>query len=54
MSGLEVLVVVLAVVAGAVAQASSGFGITLIAAPVLVAVEPGSYTHLTLPTTPYV
>ena len=40
MSGLEVLVVVLAVVAGAVAQASSGFGITLIAAPVLVAVEP--------------
>ena len=40
MSGLEVLVVVLAVVAGAVAQASSGFGITLIAAPVVVAVEP--------------
>ena len=40
MSGLEVLVVVLAVVAGAVAPASSGFGITLIAAPVLVAVEP--------------
>ena len=40
MSGLEVLVVVLAMVAGAVAQASSGFGITLISAPVLVAVEP--------------
>ena len=39
MSGLEVLVVVLAVVAGSVAQASGGFGITLIAAPVLVAVE---------------
>jgi uncharacterized membrane protein YfcA len=39
-SPLEILLVVAAVVAGAVVQASAGIGITLVAAPVLLAIDP--------------
>ena len=40
MSPLEILLVVLAVVAGAMVQATAGIGITLVAAPVLLAIDP--------------
>ena len=40
MSPLEILVVVVAVVAGSMVQATAGVGITLVAAPVLLAVDP--------------
>jgi len=40
MGWLEVVVVVVAVVAGSLAQAAAGFGIALIAGPALVAVDP--------------
>lgn len=40
MSPLEILVVVVAVVAGSMVQATAGIGITLVAAPVLLAVDP--------------
>ena len=40
MSPVEILLVVVAVVVGAMVQASAGIGITLVAAPVLLAVDP--------------
>ena len=39
-SPVEILLVVVAVVVGAMVQASAGIGITLVAAPVLLAVDP--------------